>query len=187
MGDLATLRCALRAKRRAIVGEMRINSSAAVATRIMRVLPKEAQQIGIFLSMPEEIDTTPLIDTLWSLNKKLFLPKVEAKAKPLLWHRYCAESRLDTDALGMRYAAQGERIEALALDLVIVPLVGFTAQGYRLGMGGGFYDRTFAAKIANAPPFLWGIAYDCQASVFTPSAWDIPLNALFTPTKTLFF
>jgi 5-formyltetrahydrofolate cyclo-ligase len=66
------------------------------------------------------------------------------------------------------------------LDLVVMPLVAFDAQGTRMGMGGGFYDRTFACKRTHAQPqrpLLCGFAYDFQKVAYLQrQRWDIPLN-----------
>jgi len=80
-------------------------------------------------------------------------------------------------------------IPSSQLDIILMPLVGFDAAGNRLGMGGGYYDRTLAfTKHANKKPLLIGIAHDIQEVDSLPIApWDIPLNAIITPTRTLSF
>ena len=76
------------------------------------------------------------------------------------------------------------------IDLVLVPLVGFTEKGQRLGMGAGFYDRSFAFLL-NSPrptrPFLLGLAYEWQKlTSFTEKIWDVPLNAVITEKQIYF-
>jgi 5-formyltetrahydrofolate cyclo-ligase len=72
----------------------------------------------------------------------------------------------------------------LSLDLVLAPLVAFDAHGNRLGMGGGFYDRSFAYLLRHTRwlrPRLIGLAYDFQRQSRLPSqAWDVPLQAIAT-------
>jgi 5-formyltetrahydrofolate cyclo-ligase len=71
------------------------------------------------------------------------------------------------------------------IDLILLPLVGFDARGNRLGMGGGFYDRTLAGLTPTHKTQLWGVAHDCQQVDALPCAdWDIPLNAILTPRQT---
>ena len=70
------------------------------------------------------------------------------------------------------------------LDVILMPLVGFDNDGNRLGMGGGYYDRTLAyTRHAIKKPVLIGVAHDLQRVDRLPYAsWDIPLNAIVTPT-----
>lgn len=73
---------------------------------------------------------------------------------------------------------------ARQLDVIVTPLVGFDWQGQRMGMGGGFYDRTFAFKRFRAKtskPYLFGFAYDFQnIPQLTSQSWDIPLDGICT-------
>lgn len=71
---------------------------------------------------------------------------------------------------------------ANALDIVIMPMLGFDRQGHRLGMGGGYYDRTFAFKLnSDRRPFMIGFGYGFQQlDVLTSQAWDVPLQAWVT-------
>ncbi len=76
-----------------------------------------------------------------------------------------------------------------AMHLVVLPLVGFDAHGHRLGMGGGWYDRSFAFRREHrAPPYLVGAAFECQRiAAFEHAAWDVPLDAVCTERTTLRF
>jgi len=79
-------------------------------------------------------------------------------------------------------------LDASALAFVVVPLVGFDARGNRLGMGGGWYDRTFAFRNASAdaaPPRLVGAAFAMQQlDAIPPASWDVPLDAVCTEQAT---
>lgn len=69
------------------------------------------------------------------------------------------------------------------MDIILLPLTGFDARGNRLGMGGGFYDRTlaFRQRAGQRRPLLVGIAHACQEVPLIPSAsWDIPLDRIVT-------
>ena len=76
------------------------------------------------------------------------------------------------------------QVPAWRLSLVLMPLVGFDPQGNRLGMGGGFYDRTFAYRTRRKTwpgPTLLGVAHHCQkVSALPVASWDIPLDAIIT-------
>lgn len=74
------------------------------------------------------------------------------------------------------------------IDITLMPLVAFDRSGNRLGMGGGFYDRTFAYKkrYPKQKPNLIGLAHDCQEAItITYEKWDIPLNRILTDTRTI--
>ncbi|CCQ09874.1 5-formyltetrahydrofolate cyclo-ligase [Pseudoalteromonas luteoviolacea B = ATCC 29581] len=72
------------------------------------------------------------------------------------------------------------------LDLLLMPLVAFDKQGNRMGMGGGYYDRTLASYYKQnwETPRLIGLAHDCQQVDELPTeVWDVPLQAILTPTR----
>ncbi|MEN1927216.1 5-formyltetrahydrofolate cyclo-ligase [Luteimonas sp. MJ293] len=75
---------------------------------------------------------------------------------------------------------------ASAMDLVVLPLVGFDANGNRLGMGGGWYDRSFSFRQGSAaPPWLVGAAFAAQqVEQLQPAEWDVPLDAICTERST---
>ena len=76
------------------------------------------------------------------------------------------------------------------MAMIVLPLVGFDGRGQRLGMGGGWYDRSLQLRLhGHAPPFLVGAAFDGQRiqQPLTAAAWDVPLDAVCTPTQTLLF
>lgn len=79
-----------------------------------------------------------------------------------------------------------DALDASAMALVVTPLVGFDAGCRRLGMGGGWYDRSFAFRLEQpGPPFLAGAAHDCQQVPELPrAAWDVALDAVCTPSAT---
>ena len=77
---------------------------------------------------------------------------------------------------------RGALLDAGQMQLVVMPLVGFDIHGHRLGMGGGWYDRTFATRLEHtAPPWLVGAAFELQrAELPAPAGWDVPLDAVCT-------
>lgn len=187
MVDLAALRRTIRAQRRAIQGMERQEKSAQAARHLLRHLPAGARRIAAFLSLPEEIDTAPLIRALWQRGICVYLPYTRAHGGALQFLPYQQSSELLPDGLGIpapRWQAD-KACSGAALDLAIVPLVAWDARGNRLGMGGGFYDRTFAAP--ERPP-LWGLAYDCQqVAALEPAAWDVRLDALVSESGRVIF
>ena len=179
--DLKQLRRDIRAARRAIVPEERCRISAQTAATALAWMRarEDIRRVATFLSLPEEIDTTPLNRALWQAGYDLYLPYVRGKGEVLAWLPYAPDTVLAPDAAGIPAPPLQAPLEALALDAVITPLVAWDARGTRLGMGGGFYDRTFARKIPRAKPWLLGIAYPCQAVATLPRRpWDVPLDAV---------
>lgn len=82
-------------------------------------------------------------------------------------------------------ARRPNRLPAWALDTLIVPLVGFDQEANRMGMGGGFYDRTLSFMRYRRPaPALIGVAHACQQVAHLPvEPWDIPLTTIATDTS----
>jgi len=96
----------------------------------------------IYLSLPREADTTPIVLRAWRESKRVLAPQVSWESKRMM----PVEIRnLDTDLVdteyGLRQPLQGTPFPTSAIDLVIVPGLGFDAHGNRLGRGRGFYDR----------------------------------------------
>ena len=179
--DLKQLRRDIRAARRAIPPDERARLSAQTAATVLAWLRErdDVRRIATFLSMPEEIDTAPLNRALWQAGYSLYLPYVRGMGEALAWLPYQEDTVLAPDAAGIPAPPLHEPLDALALDVIITPLVAWDARGTRLGMGGGFYDRTFARKIPRAKPWLLGIAYPCQAVATLPRrAWDVPVDAV---------
>ena len=99
---------------------------------------------------------------------------------------YTKDAALQQNDWGTAEPTGGDPVPPTDFDLVFVPLVGFTASCFRLGMGKGFYDRTFSFKIFNrrSRPLLVGLAYDFQKidSVKIES-WDVRLDLVVTDKK----
>jgi len=84
--------------------------------------------------------------------------------------------------------AVSEVLPVAQIDIIFTPLVAFDLTGARLGMGGGYYDRTLAStstnKLSPSKPYPIGLAHDCQLVDHIPNEeWDIPLPEIVTPTK----
>lgn len=147
-----------------------------------------AQHIAIYLSADGEVDTMPLIKALWQSGKQVYLPVIHPFSKGhLLFLRYTPDSPmvLNKYQIAEPKLDQTQIIPAHSLDMICTPLVGFDSTGHRLGMGGGYYDRTLAPwfKTGKGPKPI-GLAHDCQHVDALPiEAWDVPLPKIVTPTK----
>jgi 5-formyltetrahydrofolate cyclo-ligase len=152
--DRRELRRRLRAARRAVPGAGRPAAAAAIDRAIARLgLPKPGARIAAFEPFDGEIDPAVVLARARRLGCEVYLPEITHMRRRRL--RFVPESRRGPEAaLNPRW-----------LDLVLVPLVGFDARGYRLGVGGGFYDRHFEFlhhRRTWERPLLLGVAFDLQ-------------------------
>jgi len=171
----AQLRSTLRRRRQALSADQQGLAAQAVSDRIAE-LPdwRNAQRIALYLAADGEIDTAPLSELGRAQHKQLFLPVIEAN-NSLHFAEWRPDSVLSTNRFGIpEPPAQARRCPAQDLDIVFLPLVGWDLQGGRLGMGGGFYDRTLAGITG---PLLVGLAHAIQQVECIPrEEWDISLN-----------
>jgi 5-formyltetrahydrofolate cyclo-ligase len=139
--------------------------------------------VAAYLPIRSELDAMPLIYALRGLGYGICLPVVTGPARPLSFRLWTADGALHTDDFGVRFPATGT---PAVPEVVIVPLVAFDAAGYRLGYGGGFYDRTLAALRASGPVHAFGFAYAGQQVPALPlEATDMRLDAVITERGVL--
>ena len=125
-----------------------------------------------------EIDPTPLMQALGARGARLCVPVIEGKGRPLAFREWQPGAAMLPGPFGAEIPAEGDWLTPEAL---IVPLVGFDAQGWRLGYGGGFYDRTLAGLRAGPGAVALGLAYAAQAVAAVPrEPTDERLDAVAT-------
>ena len=185
MKSRRALRAQMRTRRRAIDKSARIRMAETLARHLganLRV--RRAQRIACYLSNDGEMDLAPAMDLLRSSGANVLLPALHGSG---LWFLpYDRETPLAPNRFGIPEpdVAAHTRCRARDLDVVLMPLVAFDATGNRLGMGGGFYDRTFAYLQSRRfwkKPLLLGVAYEFQRlESLAPRAWDVPLQGVAT-------
>jgi len=186
--ETPVLRRRLRRARRALTPAEQRAHAAAVSKRIAREPGlRRAQRIALYLPADGEVDPLPLRALLRGRERRWYLPVLRGHAPGHLWFvRWRAGDRLRPNRFGILEPVRRGRqiLPAHALDLVLAPLVGFDADCHRIGMGGGFYDRTLAFLRRRRHwrrPLLVGLAHECQyAEQIAPSDWDVPLDAVVT-------
>lgn len=137
------------------------------------IRPFQGQIIAAYMPIKSEADP---IAGLVEHKGPLALPVIVAKAAPLRFRLWQQGAPLVAGAYGALIPESGEFVTP---DLVIVPLLAFDARGYRLGYGGGFYDRTLEALRGQGPLHAMGLAYEAQESAALPlEATDAPLDSL---------
>ena len=126
-----------------------------------------------------EIDTRPRLGRLAGEGWTTALPIVVAAGVPLLFRHWLPGEPLDKDAMGIEIPkAQSPKVEP---DVLIVPLLAFDREGYRLGYGGGYYDRTLATLRAKKRIIAIGAAYAAQEVETVPhESYDQKLDSVMT-------
>jgi len=179
-------------------------ASIALAQRLANV-PEvgTARTLMVFLSLPTEIDTWPIIRWVWREGKRVAIPRIEsagAGAEPPLAQRRMVAVLLepaDVEAagdhpavrpgpLGILDAPDAPVVPVREIDVVLAPCQAVDRSGNRLGKGGGFYDRFFAHRNLRAARIV--IAFHEQVLDEVPTAdWDRPVPMIVTDTEILTF
>jgi 5-formyltetrahydrofolate cyclo-ligase len=180
-----SLRAELRAKRRAVPPEQRAEAARLVARHVDRAFRLRAgKRVAIYAAMREELDTTPLIELALARRCRVFLPRIDRRTVQVDFHELLPGAPQTTNHLGILEPTGTASVPARWLDLVLMPLVGFDERGARLGMGGGYYDRTFAFRNVHSTwrgPLLVGIAYSFQQlPAVACAAHDVRMDAVVT-------
>jgi 5-formyltetrahydrofolate cyclo-ligase len=184
------LRDSLRQARRALSPEQQ----SAATQGLFSLLRSQdffrlAQRIAFYQLFDAEIDPQPLLELALSEGKSCFLPVLnEDKPGFICFAAYDANTELVENRWGIpEPPAPVVAFPATDLDLVLVPLVGFNEQCFRLGLGKGCYDRTFSFKLSgqHSRPLLLGLAHECQRveGEFPDESWDVRLDAIATDKK----
>lgn len=184
----AALRRELRARRRALSRPEQRRHALALARRLGRHPTfLRARRIGIYWPADGELDPRPLLKLPQARGKRWQLPVLWPHPHPRLWFlSYRTDAPMHPNRFGIPEPARRNRRLRLAwtLDLLLVPLVGFDAQCNRLGMGGGYYDRTLGYLSQRRHwrrPHLIGIAHECQRVKRLPvRPWDVALDLIVT-------
>ena len=150
---------------------------------------RHARRLAVYIAVDGELDPEPLVALARAAGKEVYLPVLPpGNSEPLSFLPYAAGAQLRPNRLRIPEPAPsaGEQVAPVELDLVLAPLVAFDARGQRLGMGAGFYDRSFAfLKDARTPhPALIGYAYEVQkVPELAAEPWDVPLNGVVTEQR----
>lgn len=178
----ALLRQQLRQKRRKLSSYQQRQASQKLCQRLSKLISfKRARHIALYWPNDGEIDPSPLLSEALRAGKQCYLPVITQQGT-LEFKRFSPSNRQRKNRFGITEPPRFSKIcHAKQLDLVFLPLVGFDRRGARLGMGGGFYDKTFAwkLKLQRRKPQLIGLAHHIQeVKGLTVDSWDIPLTAI---------
>lgn len=180
------LRRQMRRRRRALSPGQRRRAARQLAARLRRTRPyRRSRDVAVYSSADGEPDLTPLIHAAWRDGKRVHLPVLNrTPAQGLRFRRFGPGTRLRNNRFGIAEPTASPAVPVRHLDLVLAPLVAFDGAGRRLGMGGGYYDRTFSFlhhRRRWQHPRLIGIAYGFQqVDVLPGEPWDVPLWGVAT-------
>ncbi len=175
-------RARLIADRAAMAPAAQAAASAAIGRRLETVLGEvSGAVVGAYWPFRGEPDLRGWITRLDEAGGRAALPVIVAKGEPLIFRLWRPGEPLIDDRFKIPIPEHGT--QALP-DIVIAPLVGFDRALYRLGYGGGFYDRTLAS-FPKRPRFI-GVGYSgAELATTYPQAHDIPLDAIVTETEMI--
>ena len=183
------LRDSLRETRKKLTPEQQAAAASALIELVTRQdFYRDARLIAFYHTIDGELNPEPLMEHAMAQGKSCFLPVIGADdSNPLTFAPYDASTELIPNRWGVAEPpVPDETISPTEFDVVFVPLVGFDVNCFRLGMGKGFYDRTFSFKIFNrrSRPLLVGLAHECQLiDPFPIASWDVRLDAVVTTEK----
>ncbi len=185
----------MRRQRRALSAPRRREAAAGLARNLAASpLFLRAGSVACYLASDGEMDLQPVMERLWRMGKRCYLPVIHPLAVGQL--RFAPFHRgdpLTRNRFGIPEPQHPlhHTVPAWALDLLLLPLVAFDGSGNRLGMGGGYYDRTLAYLQQRGfwrTPSLVGAAFDFQeVGALHPRPWDIPLGQVVTESRLLRF
>lgn len=182
--DKVELRHEIKARLAAMSSADRITKSKKICRQIIESPAfKDATVVMVFLSLPHEVDTTPLILHAWQQGKTVAAPKISFQQRHMIPVEITSlETGFKTDDKGLRNPTSGNPVPFDEIDLVITPGLGFDRSGNRLGRGGGYYDRFFTCDQLDAQ--RWGIAFSEQLCEDIPhDETDIQVHAVVTENE----
>jgi 5-formyltetrahydrofolate cyclo-ligase len=165
----------------------RVDASRRIAKRFLNSRHfLNSDTIACYLATWDEVDTDTIIDRAWRAKKRIFAPVIDTRGE-MSFKIMRPETTLVLSRFGLWEPDSELHIEPSELDVVVTPLVAFDHQYNRIGMGGGYFDRTFAFLRGRQNwlrPKLVGLAFDCQkVEKIEPNPWDIRLYRVFSESS----
>ncbi|KPN96121.1 5-formyltetrahydrofolate cyclo-ligase [Lysinibacillus sp. ZYM-1] len=184
--DKTTLRNKVREMLATMDEEVYLRQSIAVVKKLLQEpYIIEANIIGITISNKPEVDTILLIEELWQLGKKVAVPKCHPKTREMTFYAIESFAQLETVYMHLRepIPEKCELVDANEMDIILVPGVVFDRFGYRIGYGGGYYDR-YVLNYKKGK--LMSLLFDEQIVNRVPSEeHDCPVDIIVTPTERI--
>ncbi len=175
------LRPPLLAKRQTLAADAKKTMDERIGERLLAWLQNsDATLVGVYWPMRGEPDLHATFAALHDSGMQLALPVVVSKDAPLKFVAWTPGEPMKDDRYSAMTPAAPHR--EVFPQVLVIPCVGFNRHRFRLGYGGGFYDRTVALT---PRPRTVGVAYAFSEVEFAPDTYDIPLDALLTEESQL--
>lgn len=186
--DSKAIRQLMRERRRSLTYQQQIAASNGLAKQLSNLSAfRYSKRIAFYLPNDGEIDPQLAMGIAEAAGKECYLPVLHPlKLNRLYFVRYRHGDALSMNRFGIKEPRLkgGFIVPPLGLDLILLPLVAFDARGNRLGMGGGFYDRSLASQQRFTR--LIGLAQSCQETdSIVHQPWDVPLQTIVTERNVI--
>ncbi|WP_347549602.1 5-formyltetrahydrofolate cyclo-ligase [Pseudalkalibacillus hwajinpoensis] len=146
----------------------------------------KAQTVGLTIAMKNEVNTQKIIERAWLDGKKVAVPKCDPKSKQMTFYYLTEWNQLETVYFGLKEPKPDKTYicDSRDINLLLVPGLIFDMQGFRIGFGGGYYDR----YLQNYPNETVSLAYEIQVTEAVPTeSFDLPVQALITNEQIVHF
>lgn len=184
--SVKNLRKQLRDKRRQLTDIEQLDSAQQLSKNLIEQLPNNIKRVALYLASDGEISPHFFVEHCWKNSIDVYLPVLHPFcAGNLLFLRYELSTTMTVNKYGISEPALNVGLVSPVsdLDIIYTPLVAFDKFGNRMGMGGGYYDRTLAA---NSDIYTIGLAHDCQqVDKLNVEPWDMPLERIITPSQSI--
>jgi len=172
-------------KLRADLDTVQLEQAAQNLAELVVALPeyRQARRIAAYCAVNGEIGLNPVMDYALDQGKEIYLPNLDQQALRFAPYFQGQKMRINKFRLPEPDVSDGEMLAPDELDLVLAPLVVFDSNRNRIGMGGGFYDRSFAFRkhSGRGKPVLIGVAHELQkVDQIVPEEWDVRLDMIVT-------
>ncbi len=188
----SSIRTQKRQLRSQLTSQAQSANALGLASQVCRLKPfRSSNRIACYLANDGEIDPVHIIVAAWEMRKQVYLPVLSPFQSKLYFAPYTADMDMHLNRFGIAEPVCNpvNWLTAWQLDLMLLPLVAFDANGNRLGMGGGFYDRSLAYRQSRAhslKPKLIGLAHELQHEPqLAINSWDIPLDMIATEERVI--
>lgn len=178
----AELRARIIAKRKQLGDRERNRHDRRICNKLLEFIEsRDFARIAAYSAVNGEPELLAALEALHGAGRSIHLPVLEGRN--MTFRRWRPGAPMETSRLGIPEPVGGTVCPPEQLELVLVPLVAFAADGTRLGMGAGYYDRTFGFRLdqADSGPMLIGTAYSLQEVESLPAdRWDVPIDGVIT-------